>query len=133
MVVDPRPGRAASVSYRLTRQQVVDAVLDGRRDRAEVCDAQPELRRVATHHASPLSEPCPICGSDDLGVVTFAFGPGLPNGGRCVTDIREMQRLRRRGRPTRGYRVEVCAACWWNHLRETFPISEGSRGRRLLG
>ncbi|MFW2380541.1 MAG: DUF5318 family protein [Acidimicrobiales bacterium] len=133
MAVGSRTGNAGVVSYRLARQQVVDSVVQGRRDREEVCDAQPELQRVATHHANPLSEPCPICDASDLGVVTFAFGPGLPSGGRCVTDLREMQRLRRRGRPTRGYRVEVCRSCWWNHLRETFLISDGFRSRRLLG
>lgn len=120
------------VSYRLARQRVIDAVNNGRRNREEVCDAQAELRRVAHHHAAPLDEPCPICQSDQLGLVTFAFGTGLPRSGRCITDLREMQQLRRRGRPTRGYRVEVCQACWWNHLRESFPITDGFSSR-LLG
>ncbi len=119
------------VSYKLAKQRVVDAVLDGRKDRLDVCDAQSELQRVARHHAVELSEPCPICEADELVMVTFAFGVGLPRGGRCVTDLREMQQLRRRGRPTRGFRVEVCRACWWNHLRESFPIDDVAR-RRLL-
>ena len=120
------------VSYGLARQRVVNAVRDGRRDREEVCDAQSELRRVADHHAARLDEPCPICDSDQLGLVTFAFGVGLPRSGRCVTDLAELQQLRRRGRPTRGFRVEVCRSCWWNHLRESFPICDGFSSR-LLG
>lgn len=120
------------VSYRLERQRVIDAVRSGYRDPQEVCDAQPELRRVAEHHASPMKDPCPICESEQLVMVSFAFGSGLPRGGRCITGIDEMQRLRKRNRPTVGFRVEVCRSCWWNHLRESFPISEPTRSR-LLG
>ncbi len=126
-----RNSPAGVVSYKLERQRVIDSVLAGERDRNDVCDAQSELKRVATNHAAPLKDPCPICEADELGVVTFAFGLGLPSGGRCITSLREMQRLRRRGRPTRGYRVEVCRTCWWNHLRETFPIGDTAK-RRLL-
>lgn len=110
------------VSYRLARQRVITAVEAGHRQQHEVCDAQPELRRVAHNHATPLDEDCPICESDDLVLVTFAFGPGLPKAGRCVTDRRELMSLRRRGKPTTCYRVEVCRQCWWNHLRESFQL-----------
>ncbi len=127
-----RPAAPGVVSYRLARKRVVDAVRRGHRDPLEVCDAQPELQRVADHHAFAMGEPCPICDGDQLVLVTFAFGAGLPRGGRCVTDVREMHRLKRRGQPTRGFRVEVCRACGWNHLRESFPITDGT-GRRLLG
>lgn len=111
------------VSYRLARQRTVDAVRDGRRTITEVCDAQPELRRVAHHHATPLHEPCPICDGDDLVSLTFAFGIGLPKGGRLVADLREMARLRNRGKPSTCYAVEICRHCWWNHLRESFSVS----------
>lgn len=111
------------VSYRLARQRTIDAVRDGRRKPEEVCDAQPELRRVAHHHATPLGEPCPLCEGDDLVSVLFAFGAGLPKGGRLVADLREMNLLRRRGRPSTCYSVEICRQCWWNHLRESFSVS----------
>ncbi|NNF54467.1 MAG: DUF5318 family protein [Acidimicrobiales bacterium] len=124
--------RSGIVSYRLERQRVIDGVRAGYRDRLEVCDAQPELRRVANNHATAMNEPCPICEGDQLVAVSFAFGPGLPRSGRCITDVAEMQRLRARHRSTIGFRVEVCRSCWWNHLRESFPIAEGSRSR-LLG
>ncbi len=111
------------VSYRLARQRTVQAFHEGRRTATEVCDAQPELRRVAHHHAAPLNEPCPICDADDLVSVTFAFGSGLPKGGRLVADLREMTRLRHRGKPTTCYSLEICRSCWWNHLRESYAIS----------
>lgn len=118
--VDDRHG---VVSYKLARQQTVTAYEQGRKFRREVCDAQPELRRVAHHHAQDLNEDCPICAAEGLGLVTFAFGPGLPGAGRCVTDEVQMKRLAERGRTTTCYRVEVCRTCWWNHLRESFPLS----------
>jgi hypothetical protein len=113
------------VSYRLARERLVRAVEDGHTKTEDVCDAQPELRRVAHHHASNVDEPCPICHGDDLVAVLFAFGSGLPAGGRLVADNDELRVLRRRGRPATCYLIEVCRQCWWNHLRESFEISGG--------
>lgn len=111
------------VSYRLARKRLVDSFARGRRTTEEICDAQPELRRVAHSCSTPISEPCPICEGDDLVGVTFAFGPGLPKHGRVVADNAEIRKLRRRGRPSTCYLIEVCRQCWWNHLRESFAVS----------
>lgn len=119
-----RSTAAGVVSYRLARQHLVDAFARGRRTTEEVCDAQPELRRVAHSCASPIDEPCPICEGDDLVAVTFAFGPGLPKQGRVLADSDEVKSLRRRGKPATCYLIEVCRQCWWNHLRESFSVSE---------
>ncbi len=117
------PTTSGVVSYRLARQRVVDAVTDGRQDAEQVCDAQPELRRVAHNHGTVLPDACPLCDGDDLVAVTFAFGSGLPNSGRVVSDLGEARRLRNRGKPSTWYVIEVCRQCWWNHLRESFEIS----------
>ncbi len=111
------------VSYRLARERLVRAVEEGRTTTQEVCDAQPELRRVAHHHASDIDEPCPICHGDDLVAVLFAFGQGLPPSGRLVADNQELRALRRRNQPSTCYLIEVCRQCWWNHLRESFEVS----------
>lgn len=111
------------VSYRLARQQVLAAVERGDRTSEDVCDAQPELRRVAHHHGLELDESCPICdGPETLVAVLFAFGSGLPPSGRVVANSRELRQLRRRGRPATCYLIEVCRQCWWNHLRESFDL-----------
>ncbi len=117
------PSTAGVVSYRLARQHVVDAFTRGRASTEEVCDAQPELRRVAHTCATPIDEPCPICDGGDLVSVTFAFGPGLPKQGRVVADSAEKRKLRRRGRPATCYEIEVCRQCWWNHLRESYAVT----------
>ncbi|MEM9561387.1 MAG: DUF5318 family protein [Actinomycetota bacterium] len=110
------------VSYRLARQRLVEAHARGHRTDEEVCDAQPELRRVAHSCGVPANEPCPICDADDLVTVAFAFGSGLPKAGRVVASLAEMQKLRTRGKPATCYLVEVCTSCWWNHLRESYGI-----------
>jgi hypothetical protein len=107
----------------LARQRLVDAFVRGRRTTEEVCDAQPELRRVAHSCSTPLSEPCPICEGDDMVAVTFAFGAGLPKHGRVLATNADVRRLRRRGKPSTCYLIEVCRQCWWNHLRESFAVS----------
>ncbi|MGI9599203.1 MAG: DUF5318 family protein [Acidimicrobiales bacterium] len=110
------------VSYRLARQRMVDAFANGRRTTEEICDAQPELRRVAHAFGASLSEPCPICEGDDLVTVSFAFGPGLPKAGRVLADLKEIRKLRSRGKPSTCYLIEVCRQCWWNHLRESYGV-----------
>ena len=116
-------GRRGAVSYRLARQGVIDDVRRGRRPRHEVCDAQPELRRVAASSGGSLEEPCPICDEADLVVVTFAFGPGLPLGGRCLLTQGDVARLRPQAASVTCYLVEVCRSCGWNHLRASFPLA----------
>jgi hypothetical protein len=111
------------VSYRLARQRLVDAYTQGRRTTEEVCDAQPELRRVAHSFGASLDEPCPICDGDELVTVSFAFGPGLPKAGRVISDLKEARNLRTRGKPSTCYLIEVCRQCWWNHLRESYGLS----------
>lgn len=118
-------GRRGAVSYRLARQGVIDEFRRGRRARHEVCDAQPELRRVADACARPLDEECPICEEPELVVVTFAFGPGLPHSGRCLVTPGDVARLRRRASSVTCYLVEVCRSCGWNHLRASFPLGGG--------
>ena len=113
---------SAVVDYRLTRQQVVRQYRKGRLSREEVCDAHPELRRAALMASRPTSERCPICEDGELAHVTYAFGPRLPPGGRCITTTREMARLSRGRALVTCYVVEVCPDCAWNHLTRAFQI-----------
>jgi hypothetical protein len=102
---------------------MVDSFVRGQRSQTEVCDAQPELRRVAHSFGRPLREPCPICDEDHLVTVTFAFGSGLPRAGRVIGTLADMRRLQTRGKPASCYQIEVCRSCWWNHLRESYGVA----------
>lgn len=105
--------------YSMARRAVLADLKAGRLDESEVCDAHPELLRVARHHGSPCASPCPVCRADDLVDVVFAFGDGLGrrNGGPVVsTDIPRLIK----GTDVRCYSVEVCRQCHWNHLVRVF-------------
>ena len=109
------------VSYRLARQRMIDSFTSGHHSTEEVCDAQPELRRVAHAFGVALPEPCPICDGDELVTVNFAFGPGLPKAGRVLADLKEMRQLGTRGKPSTCYLIEVCRPVSYTHL--TLPTT----------
>jgi len=110
------------VDYRLTRQSVVRQYRKGRLSRLDVCDAHPELRRAALMASSPAGEECPICEECEVVHVTYAFGPRLPAGGRCITSAREMAKLSPRRDQIACYVVQVCPGCAWNHLTRVFHV-----------
>lgn len=115
------------IDYRLVRQHVVNEFRRGRLSRRDVCDAHPELLRVARNVAQPGAGDCPICEEPTLVLVSFAFGDRLPPSGRCIMTAKDLARLSRREQESTCYVVEVCTACAWNHLRRSFAL-----GRRLL-
>ena len=115
------PGtQPAQVDYRLARRHLVSELKRGRLSRLEVCDAHPELLRAARHAGRPSAEDCPVCESEELVLVSYAFGPRLPAHGRCVASGEELAKLARRGAQLTCYVVEVCLACSWNHLTRAF-------------
>jgi len=88
-----RPGQ---IDYRLARQTVLHAFKAGSVSRLQICDAQSELTRNATYCGVDIDDPCPVCEATALRNVTYVFGPRLPSGGRCITNLAEMARLARR-------------------------------------
>ena len=115
-------GSGGVVDYRLTREAVVREYRKGRLSRLDVCDAHPELQRAATGAGTPTNEPCPICEEEAVILVTYAFGPRLPAGGRCISTAREMAKLARGAVQVSCYVVEVCPGCAWNHLTRVIPV-----------
>jgi hypothetical protein len=112
------------IDYRLARRQVIQQFRKGRLSRLDVCDAHPELRRAAAGAGQPTSEPCPICEDEPLTLVTYAFGPRLPPGGRCVTSARDLAQLIQGRVQVTCYVVEVCQGCAWNHLTRVFQSGD---------
>jgi len=116
---------AAPVDYRLARAATLQAWRDGDLTTAQICDSQPELRRNAEFCGTVTGRECPVCEQSMLVEVTYVFGPRLPKHGRCVTTEKEMRRIEGRSGTFRGYVVEVCNGCGWNHLARSRAI-EGS-------
>ena len=115
------------VEYRLARDSIVREYRRGRLSRLDVCDAQPELLRVAGHLGTATAEVCPICEEASLVHVSFAFGPRLPPGGRAIASKSELRSLARGRDDVAFYVVEVCGECGWNHLVRMFNAPEARR------
>jgi RNA polymerase subunit RPABC4/transcription elongation factor Spt4 len=119
------------VDYRLTRNAVLSQFHRGRLSRLDVCDAHPELLRVARTLGRPTDETCPVCESTPLVHVSYAFGRHLSPGGSHFADAGELAKLSRRAGEVACYVVEVCPTCSWNHLVRTFSV--GPRRRATAG
>ena len=126
------PGRAATdaesgvgaVDYRLQRRRTLSDLRAGRVAPSEVCDAHPELLRVARNCADMSKKKCPVC--DRRGGMTsvhYVFGPRLPASGKLALNDAELQRFAQRSGDFAAYEVEVCAECGWNHLLQRRPLS----------
>lgn len=122
----PRAGR---IEYRLVRESVVNDYRRGRLGRTDVCDAQPELLRVARNLGRQTATECPICEDADLVHVTFAFGPRLPASGRAVAPG-DLAKISRRPGELACYVVEVCTGCNWNHLLRMFNVGRPATRER---
>ncbi len=109
-------GRERTIDFVLARRATLREVQRGILPKSDVCDAQPELMRAAKHVGSKKDLPCPICSSETLVSVLYAFGAKLPAHGRCITNLREVETLVSAGVPASIYQVEVCTECRWNHL-----------------
>ena len=121
------PPTAGRVEYRLLRESILREYRRGRLKRPDVCDAQPELLRVARNLGRETATTCPICEESNLVHVSFAFGPRLPASGRALA-AGELGKLSRRAGDLSCYVVEVCTRCSWNHLLRMFVIG-GARSR----
>ena len=123
---DALPGQ---VDYRLTRNAVLQQFRRGRLSKIDVCDAHPELLRVARSMGRATAEPCPICEGNSVVHVSYAFGRNLSSGGFPFEDTAELAKLTRRAGQVACYVVEVCPSCSWNHLVRTFAVGPRSRAK----
>lgn len=125
-------GLPGQIDYRLARNSIIKEFRRGRLSKLDVCDAHPELMRAARNVGTPVGEACPICETDGLVTVSYAFGPHLPPSGQCFVNAAELARLSRRAGQVACYVVEVCPDCRWNHLTRTY-LSGRSRQRASQG
>lgn len=130
MVFRQAPGDRATghgeVSYRLSRQSVVNQYRSGELSRSEACEVHPQLVRAAREVGTPTADDCPICDRDRLVHVTYVFGPRLPKHGRCITLRGELRRIAKRQGTFVAYVVECCNTCSWNHLVRRFVLADHS-------
>ena len=110
----------ATVDYRLARRSVLLGLQTGFVSRFDVCDAHPEAMRAARFIGEPASRPCPICNSEDLRLLFYAYGKELKRDSGRVYRRSDLEELTQRVGEFCTYVVEVCTACSWNHLVRSF-------------
>ncbi len=109
------------IDYALARRSVLRDFRRGMLTTLDVCDAHPELIRVATNYGKPTDRDCPICADSDvrspLVEVNYLYGDGLKNkNGRPVTEFNQLEEAKGAGKSFHNYLVEVCVECRWNFL-----------------
>lgn len=110
-------GTATSVDYTLRKRSVLRDYRCGRLSVYDVCDAHPEMRRIATNVGEDTLSICPICKQERLRLLNFVYGKGLDrDNGRVFPSRVVFDGLRKKYRDFTCYVVEVCIGCNWNHL-----------------
>ncbi len=104
------------VDYTLAKRDLLRRFRTGRVQKADICDAHPELVRAAASVGEQVEARCPVCEEKSLKRIAYAFGPTLRrmNGRICTPD--RMESLLEKHDEFVCYEVEVCIACSWNHL-----------------
>lgn len=112
--------RHGRIDYRMARRALLRDVKVGLRSPREVCDAHPDLVRAGRNVGEPTDDVCPICDGPGLRLVTYVFGKEVGgHSGRPVART-SLGPLSQRYGDLNVYTVEVCTACCWHHLRESF-------------
>lgn len=121
--------RQGRIDYRMARRAILRDVSEGLRSPQDVCDAHPDLVRAGVNIGSPVGDDCPICEQDGLRYVTYVFSPRTPKkgqSGRAIPRERLASHAERHG-DLNVYTVEVCSACQWHHLIESFWLRPDSQ------
>lgn len=115
------------VDYTLSKRSLLEGFRRGSLDRLDICDAHPELVRVARNIGTDIQRPCPVCASGSLKQVRYVFGSQLKHlSGRAVYPQDWELELSKQFDEFRCYAVEVCVDCCWNHLAACYLM-----GRRF--
>ncbi|MHB8510805.1 MAG: DUF5318 family protein [Actinomycetota bacterium] len=110
----------STIDYRMAKRAVLRALEVGMLSRMDVCDAHPDLLRAARHIGEEASESCPVCDSDEMRLVLYAYGNALRTGSGYARRSTDLPELKTRPGEIACYIVEVCPDCNWNHLVRSF-------------
>ena len=125
------------VDYSLAKRSVLEGFRRGSLDRMDICDAHPELIRVARNIGLDIERPCPVCASGTLKQVRYVYGEQLGHlSGRAVYPQDWELELSSQFDEFRCYAVEVCVDCGWNHLAACYLMGrrfQAKQRRRTAG
>lgn len=115
--------RRGRIDYRMARRALVRDVKVGLLSPREVCDAHPDLVRAGRNVGETTDDACPICAGPGLRLVTYVFGKEVGRNSGKVVPRTSLEPLTQRYGDLNVYTVEVCTACCWHHLRESFWLA----------
>jgi hypothetical protein len=125
------------VDYTIAKRSVLESFRRGSLDRMDICDAHPELIRVARNIGLDIPRPCPVCSSGTLKQVRYVYGEQLGHlSGRAVYPQDWELELNAQFDEFRCYAVEVCVDCQWNHLAACYLMGrrfQAKQQRRTAG
>lgn len=107
----------------MARRALLRDVEVGVRSPREVCDAHPDLVRAGRNVGEPTDDTCPICEAPELRLVTYVFGEEVGRHSGRVVQRTSLEPLSKRYGDLNVFTVEVCTACAWHHLRESFWLA----------
>lgn len=113
------------VDYALQRRASIADVAAGRVTPEDACDAGFYLLQAAAHHGRPTTTPCPLCRAEDLVQVSWIFGDRLGAAAGSARSAEEIERLAEAIPEFTVHVVEVCRACRWNHLVQSYVLGTG--------
>ncbi|RZS91179.1 hypothetical protein EV189_0413 [Motilibacter rhizosphaerae] len=97
------------VSYALQRRATLAALRSGALAAEDACDAQPYLRRAATHLGEQSERLCPVCRRERLLQITYVYGDELGQFSGRVRSSADVAALAAAHGELRVFVVEVCA------------------------
>ena len=134
-MIDPRQRargvtRQGRTDYRMARRATLREFREGMRNREDVCDAHPDLVRAGANIGDEAGGPCPVCDeADTLAHVTYGFyGRGPTRSSGRALPRASLAGLTKRYGDIAVYTVEVCHACHWHHLLESYWVTRKRAG-----
>lgn len=116
------------IDYTLAKRALLREAKIGVIGLTDICDAHPELIRAARHVGEPTVKDCPVCGRTKLVLLAYVYGEGLRDQNGRVWSIHTGLKMTAANPGAACYVVEVCTACHWNHLHESFTARRREAG-----
>lgn len=124
--------RVGRTDYRMQRRALLSDVRAGLVSPGDVCDAHPDLVRAGRHLGDDAGDDCPLCQQPGLRRVTYVFDEAgrasRTSGGRAIP-ANTLPAVFEKYGDLQAYTVEVCIACSWHHLLESFGLVHRRRAR----
>jgi hypothetical protein len=124
------------VDHALQRRALLADLYAGRASALDVCDASPYLKSAAKRLGVETERVCPVCRKEKLHEVLWVYGDAIGDADGTSRTLAEVKRIASERPDFAVYQVEVCTACDWNHLVQTWrtgtpgtPVARKTRRR----